>query len=116
MRTACVLFAVSAALSIPALAADADGRLNVLSLGIKSCEEVVADHRSDSVGKLMNSVWVAGYVTAINAEVFDGFDVAEGTDSGIRDKYVFDYCRDNTSHTLFSATASLVEVMKARYR
>ena len=103
-------------LASPAWAADADGRLNVLSMGIKSCADVVADYATGGVSKLMNSVWVAGYLTAINSDVFDGFDIAEGMEAEARDAWISRYCAEHPEHTLYHATSVLVVSMQARSR
>lgn len=107
---------LAALFAIPVWAADADGRLNVLSMGVKSCTEVVADYQGGGVSKLMNSVWVAGYLTAINSDVFDGFDIAEGMEAEARDAWISRYCAEHPEHTLYHATSVLVVSLQARSR
>lgn len=103
-------------LSAPAWAADPSGRFNVLSMGAKTCGEVVSDFQKDGVGKLTNSVWVGGYLTAINSEVYSGFDVAKGTDPAARDLWIFNYCSKNPLDSLYRATDALVVELRARAR
>jgi hypothetical protein len=100
---------LSVSVPFAAHAADAQGRLNVHSMGVKSCDKVVADYDSEAgVAKLLNSVWVAGYLTAINSDVFDGFDVVHGMDAAGRDEWLYRYCRANPGHTLYHAAAAMV--------
>src|SRR5690606_39288922 len=55
---------LAAILPFSAHSVDDQGRLNVHSMGVKPCAKVIDDFHSDgSVAKLLNSVWVAGYLT-----------------------------------------------------
>ena len=107
------VLSLAAVLAAPAWSADADGRLNVLSMGVKQCPEVATDYAGGGVSKLMNSVWVAGYLTAINSDVFDGFDIAEGMEAEARDAWIARYCEANPEHTLYHATSVLVVTLQA---
>ena len=107
--TVCVLLA-----SQLANAADNAGHFAVLSNGTKSCGTVVFEHEKDDRGKLTNSIWVGGYLTAINAEVFRGFDISKGTDSDARSLWIYNYCKANPLDSLFDATYALVKELKRR--
>jgi hypothetical protein len=99
-----------------AFAADSQGKFIVLSLGTKSCGQVVTDFEKNDWGKLTNSVWVGGYLTAINSEVFKGEDVAKGTDPAARDLWVYNYCKSNPLESLYRATDALVSELIRRAR
>jgi hypothetical protein len=98
----------------PAFAADPKGNFTVISLGTKTCGQVVADFDKDDWGKLSNSVWVGGYLTAINSEVFVGADVAKGTDPAARDLWIYNYCKTNPLNNLYRATDALVTELSRR--
>lgn len=105
--TASLFFAV--ALPFSAQAVDDQGRLNVHSMGVKSCAKVIDDFQSDgNVAKLLNSVWVAGYLTAINSDVYDGFDVVDGMNAAERDEWLYRYCDKNPQHILYNAASAMV--------
>lgn len=94
--------------------ADETGRLNVLSMGTKTCNQVVEEAGRGGINPLMNSVWVGGYLTALNSEVYAGFDVAAGTDLEMRDRWILDYCARNPAVTLYHATDALSTYLRRR--
>lgn len=97
-----------------ALAADSMGNFTVISLGTKTCGQVVSDFEKGDWGKLSNSIWVGGYLTAINSEVFSGADVAKGTDPAARDLWIYNYCKANPLNSLYRATDDLVTELTRR--
>lgn len=99
-----------------ALAADAKGNFTVLSMGTKSCGTVVSDYEKDEWPKIVNSVWVGGFLTAINAEVHKGENVAQGTDPAARDLWIYNYCKANPLDTLYRATNELWGELRRRTR
>lgn len=108
MKTLSASLLLAAILPFSAHAADEQGRLNVHSMGVKPCSKVIDDFQSDgSVAKLLNSVWVAGYLTAINSDVFDGFDVVEGMNAAQRDEWLYRYCDKNPDHILYNAASAM---------
>lgn len=116
MKPSYVLGFVIVTLSTSVWAADPTGNFNVLGMGTKSCGDVVSDHQRNDWGKLTNSIWVGGFLTAINAEVHQGFDVAQGTNPAARDLWIFNYCSKNPLDSLYRATAALVVELEARKR
>jgi hypothetical protein len=109
MKNRMFIFILTAILSAPETtkAADAQGNITILSMGAASCGSVVIDHEKNGHSKLWNSIWVAGYLTAINSEVFAGENIASGTDTNARDLWIYNYCKSNPLHTLYRATAAL---------
>ena len=101
---------LAAILPFSAHSVDDQGRVDVHSMGVKPCAKVIDDFHSDgSVAKLLNSVWVAGYLTAINSDVHDGFDVVDGMNAAERDKWLYRYCDRNPEHILYNAASAMVE-------
>lgn len=98
------------------LAANSQGNFRVLSLGTTSCGQVVADFEKDDWGKLTNSIWVGGFLTAINSKVFKGENVAKGTDPAARDLWVYNYCKSNPLDDLYRATDALLSELTRRAR
>ena len=107
-----VLFA--AALAFPSLASGKAVNFTVFSMGTKSCGNVVTDFKENDVGKLTNSIWVAGYITAINERVYKGSNVAAGTNPAAWDLWINNYCSANPLETLSSATTALVVELSKR--
>jgi hypothetical protein len=77
-------------------------------MGTKSCGDVVADFKQDGRGKTYNSVWVAGYLTAINEHVSSKSNVAAGTNPEAWDLWIFNYCSANPLDTLQRAASALL--------
>ena len=109
-----LLFA--AVLSLPCLAADKSGKFTILSMGTKSCGEVVADFKVDGREKFVNSIWVSGYLSAINEHVVNRSNVAAGTDPEAWNLWIDNFCAANPLETLSSATSSLVVELSKRRR
>ncbi|MEJ8836334.1 hypothetical protein [Ramlibacter sp. AN1133] len=99
-----------------AIAADASGRFTILSMGTKSCGEVVGDFKDDGRAKLSNSIWVAGYLTAINEYVVQRSNVAAGTDAAAWDLWIYNYCSANPLDSLSQATSALAKELAKRNR
>tara|TARA_R110002049_G_scaffold252663_2_gene427872 strand:+ start:663 stop:1028 length:366 start_codon:yes stop_codon:yes gene_type:complete len=106
------------AVSLPfsASAADAEAKFTVLSFGAKSCGVVVSDFEKNEWQKLLNSGWVGGFLTAINAVIDQGGDIAKGTDPAGRDLWIYNYCKANPLHTLYNATDALTIELLSRTR
>lgn len=100
----------------PSFGADSSGKFTILSMGNKSCGEVVTDFKEDGRGKLSNSIWVAGYITAINERVVSRSNVAAGTDPQAWDLWINNYCTAKPLERLAGATADLVEELSKRRR
>lgn len=102
-------------LSAPAFAYDSDGSFHIYSLGNSSCGEVVEEYQKDSWGKLNNSIWVGGYLTAINQHVNNGIgDIAKGADPSARDLWIYNYCQDNPLDNLKDAAYSLYRALQKK--
>lgn len=97
-----------------ATAADAKGNFVVISFGTVSCGQVVSDFDTNERQKLLNSVWVGGYLTAINQNVFAGADIAKGTDPAARDLWIYNYCKANPLDNLHQAANALVLELSRR--
>ncbi len=105
-------------LLVPSLAnsADSNGAFTVLSLGTKSCGTVVSDFNKGDWGKLTNSIWVAGYLTAINEHTFRGKNVAGSTDPDSWDLWIYNYCSQNPLDNLYKAASALYMELKSKAR
>jgi len=83
-------------------------------MGTKSCGEVVANFKEDGLGKMNNSIWVAGYLTAINERVSTRSNVAAGTDPEAWNLWINNYCSASPLESLSSAAAALVVELSKR--
>ena len=107
--------ATAVLLAVPSVfAADENGTLIVLGHGNKSCGTVVEDYVEDGTNKSVNSVWVSGYLTAMNEHVYQGKNVAKGTDPAARDLWIHNYCRENPLDNLYKATWELYLALRSR--
>jgi hypothetical protein len=100
--------------SLPSLAADKSGKFTVLSMGTKSCGEVVSDFKEDGRGKLINEVWVAGYLSDINERVATRSNIAVGTDPAAWNLWINNYCSANPLESLSPTISLLVGELSQR--
>lgn len=89
-------------------AADKAGKYTVLSMGTKSCGEVVKNFNEQGTPMQNNSIWVAGYLTAFNKHVSPTSNIAAGTDPEAWNLWIFNYCGKNPLDDLSDATSALV--------
>jgi hypothetical protein len=101
-------------IAAPSFGADSSGKFTVLSMGTKSCGEVVADFKEDGRGKFNNSIWVAGYITAVNEHVASRSNITAGTDPAAWDQWINNYCMAKPLESLASATAALVKELSKK--
>lgn len=97
-----------------AFAVDAGGKFTVLSLGTNSCGDVVEANKKARTEKLHNSIWVAGYLTAINERVSSKSNIAAGTNPAAWDLWIFNYCSSSPLQNLHDATAALVKELSKK--
>lgn len=114
MRVHLVLTLVFLAIVTPSFGSDSSGKFTILSMGTKSCGEVVSDFKEDGRGKLSNSIWVAGYITAINERLVSKSNIAAGTDPAAWDLWINNYCLTSPLETLSKATSALVDELSKR--
>ena len=107
---------LAAAVASPCTAAEKDGRYTILSMGTKSCGDVVADFKEGGPGKLSNSIWIAGYLTAVNEHIATRSNIAAGTDAEAWNLWVNNYCSANPLETLASSATALFSELSKRRR
>ena len=107
-------FLVASLFAIPCYAIEKSGKFTSLSMGTKSCGEVVADFKENSLGKMNNSIWIAGYLTAINRHVATRSNIAVGTNPEAWNLWINNYCVANPLENLSSATTLLVTELSNR--
>jgi hypothetical protein len=116
MRAHLVLTLVFLAIVTPSFGSDSSGKFTILSMGTKSCGEVVSDFKENGRDKFNNSIWVAGYITAINEHLGSKSNIAAGTDPAAWDLWLNNYCLSNPLATLSGATEALVGQLSKRLR
>lgn len=114
MKRSIAVLLLSGTVAWPCSAVDKNGKFTILSMGTKSCGEYVADFKQDGHAKLSNSVWVAGYLTAINERVASRSNVAAGTDPEAWNLWINNYCVANPLESLSSATSALADELSKR--
>lgn len=108
MRSFFLYYFLTFCLTFSAFAADKNGKYTVLSFGTKSCGEVLADFKDNGRGKFMNSIWVAGYITAINERVANRSNIAAGTESEAWNLWIYNYCSTYPLDDLATSTGALI--------
>lgn len=62
-----------------------------------------------------NSIWVAGYLTAVNERIATRSNVAAGTKPEAWDLWIKNYCAANPLDSLSSATSALTDELSKRH-
>jgi hypothetical protein len=114
MRRAMLVVLVSALISLPCVAKDVNGHYVVLSMGTKTCGEYVSDFKADERGKLDNSIWVAGFLTAYNIYTKGTKNISRNTDPAAWDLWINNYCERNPLDQVADAAVALVKELKSR--
>lgn len=89
-----------------AQAADQRGRFRAKGVGSQTCASFST---FDSDDRLIVETWWAGYVTAINIERDDTYDVLPGVKPELVNRWLDGYCKDNPDHLLAIAVHRMVE-------
>lgn len=100
---ACLLLAVA---TIPAQAADQKGRFRAKGVGAQSCSDYLQFGKED---QLVAETWWAGFVTAVNIERDDTYDVLPNVPVETVNQWLEGYCRNNPRHLMSIAVYRLVE-------
>ena len=97
------------ALAFSVSAIDLQGKFTTLSMGTKSCGDFVANFNAGGQLKLNNSIWIAGYLTAMNERVAKVSNVAAGTNPEAWDLWMFNFCSAKPLETVGSAASALAD-------
>ncbi len=108
MRYASFLGSV-AALLFTITTASAQGSYSTLAYGGITCAAWTSVRVSKPLDAAVYEAWVFGFLSAYNAFVYKGPNVAAGSDiNGLRDM-VDDYCKQNAGDDLDSAAQALIK-------
>jgi hypothetical protein len=100
----CTVLAMLAAAQ--AQAADERGRFRAKGVGSQSCASFLTFDRDD---KLIAETWWAGYVTAVNIERDNTYDVLPEVKPELVNRWLDGYCKDNPDHLLAIAVHRMIE-------
>ena len=100
----CTLLAVLAAGH--AHAADERGRFRAKGVGSQSCASFLTFDRDD---KLIAETWWADYVTAVNIERDNTYDVLPDVKPELVNRWLDGYCKDSPDHLLAIAVHRMIE-------
>lgn len=87
-------------------AADERGRFRAKGVGSQSCASFLTFDADD---KLIAETWWAGYVTAINIERDNTYDVLPDVKPELVNAWLEGYCRDNPNQLLAVAVHRMIE-------
>ncbi len=97
-------------------AADAEGGFGNYGAGTVSCGEWLKYRKEDSHISNQYQQWVLGFITAYNAHVYDGLNVAEGVNAEGISAWTDKYCREHPLDDLYIATHRLILELESRQR
>jgi hypothetical protein len=105
------LAATVALLSVPAEAADGQGRYAAHGLGRTTCKRFVEVCEKGADECKLTSTWIAGYLTAFNALNKDTFDVLPWQPPELVAEGAFNLCKRNGDAALVEAVTEVVRVL-----
>lgn len=85
---------------------DADGRFRIKGVGGQSCKQYLA---FDKDSRLVVETWWAGFVTALNIERRDTYDILSGVSVEQVNAWLVAYCGENKDDLLAVAVYRLAE-------
>jgi len=91
---------------LPAHAADEKGRFRAKGVGSQSCASYSTFDKDD---RLIVETWWAGYVTAVNIERDDTYDVLPNVQPELVNRWLDGYCKDNPDTLLAVAVYRMIE-------
>ena len=83
----------------------------VLGAGTRNCVAVLEAYEEDSWQRVMDSVWVSGYLTAVNEHTTLATNVSATMTAPEREHWLADYCQSNAGDTLHNAAGALLHYL-----
>ena len=114
MRPRILLILLSTIIPLQCVAKDPEGHYTILSLGTKTCGQVVSDFKEGHTSKIVNSVRLGGFLTAYNFYITGVRDISGNTDPAAWDLWINNYCEKNPLDHLANAAEALVDELKSR--
>lgn len=98
--------ALSLGATAPAGAIDGDGKFMMKGVGGKTCQELL---RNDGVNYAMLDVFLDGFVSALNADRDDTYDIVPAAEWEKAMEWIVAYCGNNRDHRLAIAAYRMIE-------
>ena len=89
-----------------AQAADKNGRFRAKGVGSQTCASYSTFDKDD---RLIVETWWAGFVTAMNIERDDTYDILHDVRPEMVNRWLDGYCKDNPDHLLAVAAYRMIE-------
>jgi hypothetical protein len=102
------LLAIALELGISiANAQDSKGSVLINGLGQRVCSKMISDINEYPVSTDVYSAYIDGFSSAMNVALQGKANYLEGTDKKSRYLFVFEYCQNNSTETIFQAINQL---------
>jgi hypothetical protein len=108
MRTLalCTVAAAFALAATPAISADGDGKFMIKGVGAKTCEDLL---RGNGVTHEQLDTFLDGFVTAMNIQRADSYDIVPGAEWPRVMEGMVAYCGENREASLAIAALRMIE-------
>jgi len=106
LPAALLAVALSLGIAAPAAAIDGDGKFMMKGVGGKTCQELL---RNDGVNYAMLDVFLDGFVSALNADRDDTYDIVPAAEWEKAMEWIVAYCGNNREHRLAIAAYRMIE-------
>lgn len=95
-------------------AADEDGRYSVRGAGLLSCETFSAERAAQSSAYQMIGGWLDGYITALNANRPETYDIASFESTEVLARILDRHCQSHPKQRLFSVVNAVTSQLHAQ--
>ena len=107
MRTLIAAGGLALALAaFPAMADDANGKFMIKGIGSKTCQDLL---RNNGVTREQLDVFLDGFVTALNIEKADTYDIVPAAEWDRAMEGMVGYCGSNRDHVIALAAWRMIE-------
>lgn len=96
-----------------ARASDAEKRFSIKGVGIAPCSAFIKSYDERSQDALMFAGWLGGYMTAMNQELPETFDLAPWQSVEVLMLLTRDLCGRNPEEKVYRAAGALVRILSA---
>lgn len=105
---------ILAGVSGKAISADATGSYTAFGYGLNSCDAYASVYEDKTQWPQYYTIWLGGYLTALNAFWYEGQDVIEETDLQAASRWLYNWCTKNPMKNFAAAAEALIAERTSR--
>jgi hypothetical protein len=103
-------------LALPVQAADEHGRYWIYGVGRQACTTYLEARKAGGIEELSYKNWIMGYITAVNQNSADTYNILGQYDFQGAMVWLDQYCQKNPGSNMYMAVANMTAVMYPQRR